>query len=55
MQYFWKWGKTKILIDAGISARRIEQGFDKIGCKASELDAILITHEHIDHIKALMF
>src|SRR5690606_34555776 len=50
---FLEMGKTKILIDAGISARRIEQGLDKIGCKASELDAILITHEHIDHIKGI--
>lgn len=50
---FFNMGKTKILIDAGISARRIEQGLDKIGVKASDLDAILITHEHTDHVKGI--
>ena len=44
---------THILVDAGISNKRIEQGLNEIGLKASELDGILITHEHSDHIKGL--
>lgn len=44
---------THILIDAGISNKRIEQGLNEIGLKAGELDGILITHEHSDHIKGL--
>lgn len=46
-------GGKNILIDAGISARRIEQGLAGVGVKAGELDCVLITHEHIDHIKGL--
>ena len=44
---------THILVDAGISNKRIEQGLNEIGLKGSELSGILITHEHSDHIKGL--
>ena len=44
---------THILIDAGISNKRIEQGLHEIGLKGSDLDGILITHEHSDHIRGL--
>lgn len=42
-----------LLVDAGISGKRIEAGLNEIGLKASEMDGILITHEHSDHIKSL--
>ncbi len=42
-----------LLIDAGISGKRIETGLNSIGLKTSEMEAILITHEHIDHIAGL--
>lgn len=42
-----------ILIDAGISKKKIENGLNEIGLKADEMDAILITHEHYDHVKGL--
>ncbi|MCI8466503.1 MAG: MBL fold metallo-hydrolase [Lachnospiraceae bacterium] len=44
---------THILIDAGISTKRIEAGLAGLGIKGSELSGILITHEHSDHIGGL--
>ncbi len=44
---------THILIDAGISTRRIEAGLAGLGVKGSELSGILVTHEHSDHIGGL--
>lgn len=46
-------GGTHILIDAGISARRIGQGLKEFGLTPAELDGILVTHEHSDHISGL--
>jgi phosphoribosyl 1,2-cyclic phosphodiesterase len=45
--------KTRILVDAGVSARQIEEKLNAIGCSASRLHAILLTHEHNDHIQGL--
>lgn len=42
-----------LLVDAGISGRRVEQGLNSIGLKTSEIQGILVTHEHIDHIAGL--
>lgn len=44
---------THILVDAGISNKRIEQGLNEIGVKGGELNGIVITHEHSDHVKGL--
>ncbi|MCR4436313.1 MAG: MBL fold metallo-hydrolase [Clostridiales bacterium] len=42
---------TKLLIDAGLSARKIVEALYSIGEEPSKLNAILVTHEHIDHIR----
>ena len=42
--------KSSILIDAGLSGKEIERRLAKIGVSADSLDAILVTHEHSDHI-----
>ena len=44
---------TSILIDAGISGKNILEGLSAMGIEHSELSAILVTHEHVDHIKSL--
>ncbi|TVY10728.1 MBL fold metallo-hydrolase [Paenibacillus cremeus] len=43
----------KVLIDAGLSAKKVEQLLKERGMSAADLDAILVTHEHADHIKGL--
>ena len=50
---FIRYGKTSILIDAGMSARAVDKALAAVNSAAAELDAIFVTHEHIDHIKAL--
>src|SRR5689334_21234891 len=45
--------KTRILIDAGISVSEIAYRLARIGENVSELDAVLVTHEHGDHINGL--
>ena len=44
---------AKILIDAGISAKAIQTRLSEIGVDLSQIDAILITHDHFDHIQGL--
>jgi len=46
-------GGRKILVDAGISCRRIERGLAAVGTAVGDLDGVLITHEHSDHIKGI--
>lgn len=45
--------QTKILIDAGLSARALRMRLAEINISLEEIDAILITHEHGDHIQGL--
>jgi phosphoribosyl 1,2-cyclic phosphodiesterase len=42
-----------VLIDAGISARRIENFLRELGLSAGDLDGIVLTHEHQDHSSGL--
>ncbi len=44
---------TAVLVDAGVSARQIDQRLKSLGLSLESLDAVLITHEHKDHVKAL--
>lgn len=44
---------TKILIDAGLSAKAIQTRLAQINVNLADIDAILVTHEHGDHIQGL--
>lgn len=46
-------GDTHVLIDAGISGKRIEQGLNQLDLTTSDMKGILVTHEHIDHVQGL--
>ncbi len=46
-------GKANILIDAGISMRRIVNCLDELGLTPQDIGGVLITHEHSDHISGL--
>jgi phosphoribosyl 1,2-cyclic phosphodiesterase len=46
-------GVTSILVDVGLSAREIERRLQSRGLESARLSAILVTHEHTDHIKGV--
>lgn len=46
-------GSTHILLDAGISCRRIAKSLQALGLALEDLSAVLITHTHSDHISGL--
>lgn len=45
--------RTKILIDAGLSAKAIREKLAEIHVDISEIEAVLVTHEHGDHIRGI--
>ncbi len=44
---------TKLLIDAGVSCKKIENALNDINIDPASIDGILVTHEHIDHVQGL--
>ena len=44
---------TNILVDAGVSLKKIEQALEHLEIKPENISGILITHEHSDHIKSI--
>lgn len=44
---------THILIDAGVSCKQIVEHLNELHVNPADLDAIFVTHEHIDHIKGV--
>ena len=41
---------TNILVDAGLSGKKIEDGLKELELTGGDIDAIFVTHEHIDHV-----
>lgn len=50
---YFEAASTKILIDCGLSCRRVEERLHGLSIRPEELSGILITHEHSDHIYGL--
>ncbi|WP_138160470.1 MBL fold metallo-hydrolase [Peptoniphilus catoniae] len=48
---YLEYKNTKILIDAGLSGKKIENLLKDINVDIDSIDAIFLTHEHIDHVK----
>jgi phosphoribosyl 1,2-cyclic phosphodiesterase len=44
---------TKLLIDVGLSYKMLTKRLEEIGVSIDDIDAVLITHEHTDHISGL--
>ena len=44
---------TNLLLDAGVSCKNIVSGLKSINVNPESIDAILVTHEHIDHIRGI--
>ena len=45
--------KSKILIDIGNTSKYVKEKLEDLGVRPEDLDAILITHTHVDHVKGL--
>lgn len=47
------YGSTRLLVDAGVSAARVTAQLADIGVDVRDIDAVLVTHEHVDHVRGL--
>ncbi len=50
---FIQFDGIRILVDAGCTTKSIATALEKVGQNAADIDAVLITHDHSDHIKGL--
>lgn len=51
--YYLNDGQNAILIDAGVSLRRLKKVFQEYNLETDAFSAILVTHDHLDHIRHL--
>ena len=51
--FYLETAQNRFLIDAGLTGKKITSLLDEIDRKPEDLDAILVTHEHSDHIKGV--
>ena len=45
--------RARLLVDGGLSAREIERRLLSIGASPKDLDGIVVTHEHVDHVRGV--
>lgn len=43
-------GRTRLLVDCGFGPRQLTQRLARLGLAPEDLDAVLVTHEHSDHV-----
>ncbi len=46
-------GKHNIILDVGLAAKRIIAALEKFNITPEEVDAVLVTHEHVDHVRSV--
>lgn len=46
-------GSRTIILDAGLPAKKITAALEHLGTDPADVDAVLITHEHIDHVRSV--
>ena len=51
--FFVQSDATNLIIDAGVSLKKITTALEEINVDGKDIDAILVTHDHIDHTKSL--
>lgn len=44
---------TNLILDTGLSGKKIKQGLAELGIRPADVSGILVTHEHIDHVKSI--
>ena len=45
--------RARLLVDGGLSAREIERRLLSVGASPKDLDGIVVTHEHVDHVRGV--
>lgn len=50
---FLETDNTKILVDCGVSSKKIEEALNSIDISSKNIDAVVISHEHLDHVRGL--
>jgi phosphoribosyl 1,2-cyclic phosphodiesterase len=48
-----EFGRTRLLVDAGLSARELARRLERVGVSPSSIEAVLISHEHEDHTRGV--
>ena len=51
--YIIRGGETVVILDVGLSGKKIKAGLAELELRTCDVDAILVTHEHVDHIKSI--
>ncbi|HSA55668.1 MAG TPA: MBL fold metallo-hydrolase, partial [Gemmatimonadaceae bacterium] len=48
-------GRERVLVDAGFSPRRLKERLERVGLAPESVSALIVTHEHGDHISGARF